>query len=125
MKLLIVDDEVKICEMLQEWFEDHLVCDIVTATTASEALDLLVSEQPEGMLLDLNLKSKLGGFEILKRVKAVSPLTKVIMVTGDCDLESIETALQLGAVDYITKPFTIDYLEETVQMKIVNALMYA
>ncbi len=43
MKLLIVDDEVKICEMLQEWFEDHLVCDIVTATTASEALDLLVS----------------------------------------------------------------------------------
>jgi DNA-binding NtrC family response regulator len=125
MKLLIVDDEIKICEMLQEYFEDHLVCEIVTATTVSEALSLLASEQPEGMLLDLNLKSKLGGFEILKRVKAISPWTKVIMVTGACDLDSIETARELGAVDYITKPFTIDYLEETVQTKIANALMCA
>jgi DNA-binding NtrC family response regulator len=125
MKLLIVDDEIEICEMLQEYFEEHLGFEVVTATNASDALSLLVSEQPEGMLLDLNLKSKLGGFEILKRVKAVSPLTKVIMVTGDCDLVSIETAMELGAVDYITKPFTIDYLEETVQTKIANALMYA
>ncbi len=125
MKLLIVDDEPMICEMLQEWFEGHLACEVETATTASEALSLLASEQPEGMLLDLNLKSKLGGFDVLRRARAISPSTKVIMVTGTCDLESIETAMQLGAVDYITKPFTIDYLEETIQTKIVNALMCA
>lgn len=46
------------------------------------------------------------------------------MVTGANDFESIEKALVLGAVDYITKPFTVAYLEETVDTKIA-ALMYA
>jgi response regulator of citrate/malate metabolism len=41
------------------------------------------------------------------------------------DFESVEQALMLGAVDYITKPFTVDYLEETVDSKIATHLMYA
>jgi response regulator of citrate/malate metabolism len=47
------------------------------------------------------------------------------MVTGTNDFESIEKALVLGAVDYITKPFTVEYLEETVDNKIATHLIYA
>jgi response regulator of citrate/malate metabolism len=50
---------------------------------------------------------------------------KVIMVTGANDFESVEKAMALGAVDYITKPFTVEYLEETVDSKIATHLMYA
>jgi response regulator of citrate/malate metabolism len=47
------------------------------------------------------------------------------MVTGANDFESIEKAMALGAVDYVTKPFTVEYLEETVDSKIATHLMYA
>ena len=114
MKLLIVDDELDLCCLLKEHFEEHFDGDVFTATTPGEALRLLEQLQPDGMLLDINLRSRLNGFDILSRASDISPATKVIMVTGANDFESVEKALMLGAVDYITKPFTVEYLEETV-----------
>jgi two-component system, response regulator YesN len=125
MKLLIVDDEVDLCCLLREHFEEHFDGEIFTATTPSEALRLLEQLQPEGMLLDINLRSRLNGFDVLSRAIEISPGTKVIMVTGSNDFESVEKAVALGAVDYITKPFTVEYLEETVDNKIAKHLIYA
>src|SRR5438477_7394742 len=125
MTLLIVDDELDLCRLLQEHFEEHFDGEVLTATTASDALGLLEQFQPEGMLLDINLRSRLNGFDVLARATEISPETKVIMVTGSNDFESVEKALALGAVDYITKPFTVEYLEETVDSKIARHLMYA
>lgn len=125
MKLLIVDDEPDLCQLLQEHFEEHFQGDVLTATTPGEALRLLEELQPEGMLLDINLRSRLDGFDVLARATEISPATKVIMVTGSNDFESVERALMLGAVDYITKPFTVGYLEETVDSKIARHLIYA
>jgi DNA-binding NtrC family response regulator len=125
MKLLIVDDETALCNMLQEHFEKHFECEVFTANTPGDALELLEKEFPEGMLLDVNLKSRLTGFDVLARARQISPGTKVIMVTSVNDFESIEKAMELGAVDYVTKPFTVDYLEETVTAKIATHLMYA
>lgn len=125
MKLLIVDDDADLCEMLKEHFEKRFDFKILTANAAREAIELLESERPEGMLLDVNLKSRLNGFEVLARARKLSPRTKVIMVTGVNDFESIENAQDLGAVDYVTKPFTVDYLEDTVASKIAKHLMVA
>ena len=125
MKLLIVDDDAELCEMLQEHFEKRFECEILTANTPRDALELLETERPEGMLLDVNLKSRLNGFEVLARARKLSPGTKVIMVTGVNDFESFENAQELGAVDYVTKPFTVDYLEDTVAAKIAKHLMVA
>ncbi len=125
MILLIVDDEADLCQMLAEHFTGHFDAQVFTASTPGEALELLEQLKPDGMLLDVNLRSKLNGFDILGRASSLSPATKVIMVTSVNDFESIEKAMQLGAVDYITKPFTVEYLEETVDAKIARHLMYA
>jgi DNA-binding response OmpR family regulator len=125
MKLLIVDDELDLCRLLKEHFEEHFDGEVFRATTPREALRLLEQLQPDGMLLDINLRSRLNGFDVLSRASELSPATKVIMVTGANDFESVEQALMLGAVDYITKPFTVEYLEETVDSKIATHLMYA
>jgi len=126
MRLLIVDDEPDLCTLLSEHFEDYFEdTKVFTATTPGDALRLLEELQPEGMLLDINLRSRLTGFDILARLSELSPATKVIMVTSVNDFESIEKAMELGAVDYVTKPFTVDYLEETVSSKIATHLMYA
>ena len=110
---------------MQEHFDEHFDGEVFIATTPGEALRLLEQLQPEGMLLDINLRSRLNGFDVLSRAAEISPGTKVIMVTGTNDFESIEKALVLGAVDYITKPFTVEYLEETVDNKIATHLIYA
>jgi DNA-binding response OmpR family regulator len=125
MKLLIVDDEVDLCRMLAEHFEAHFDAEVFTATTPGEALRLLEELQPEGMLLDIDLRSRRNGFDVLARLREISPATKVVMVTGASDFQNVERAMELGAVDYITKPFTVDYLEETVDAKIARHLMYA
>jgi DNA-binding response OmpR family regulator len=125
MKLLIVDDEADLCRLLADHFEGHFDAKVFTANTPGEALRLLEEEQPEGMLLDINLGSRVNGFDILKRLPELSPATKVIMVTSVNEFSSIERAMELGAVDYITKPFTADYLEEAVNTKIAQHLMCA
>jgi two-component system, response regulator YesN len=125
MKLLIVDDELDLCRLLKEHFEEHFDGEVFRATTPREALRSLEQLQPDGMLLDINLRSRLNGFDVLSRASELSAATKVIMVTGANDFESVEQALMLGAVDYITKPFTVEYLEETVDSKIATHLMYA
>jgi DNA-binding response OmpR family regulator len=125
VKLLIVDDETDLCDLLEEHFEEHFDGKVFTANTGGDALRLLEELQPEGMLLDVNLGSRLTGFDVLARARKLSPATKVIMVTGVNDFESIEKALSLGAVDYVTKPFTVEYLEETVAAKIAMHLMHA
>src|SRR5262249_31641522 len=125
MKLLIVDDDPDLCELLQEHFEAQFECEVLTAGSAREALQLIETKQPEGMLLDVNLGTRLNGFDVLARTRQLSPGTKVIMVTGVNDFESIERAHELGAVDYITKPFTVEYLENTVATKIAKHLIYA
>ncbi len=125
MILLVVDDEVDLCSMLADHFEEHFDADVFTANTPGDALRLLEELHPDGMLLDVNLRSRTNGFDILARLRDISPATKVIMVTSVNDFESVEKAMQLGAVDYITKPFTVEYLEETVDAKIARHLMYA
>jgi DNA-binding NtrC family response regulator len=125
MKLLIVDDESDLCEMLAHHFEECFEADVSTATTPGDALRLLEELQPEGLLLDVNLRSRLTGFDILARLTEISPATKAIMVTSVNDFESVEKAIQLGAVDYITKPFTVEYLEKTVDAKIARHLVCA
>jgi DNA-binding response OmpR family regulator len=125
MKLLIVDDEPELCEMIQLHLRERFDCEILTATTPGKALELLESELPEGMLLDIQLKSRLNGFDVLARCREISPATKVIMVTSVNDFAAVEKALELGAVDYVTKPFTVEYLEQTVALKIASHLLYA
>jgi len=125
MKLLIVDDDADLCEMLQDHFEKQFDCEVVTARSGREALQLLERERPEGMLLDVNLGARLDGFDVLAMARQISPATRVIMVTGDNDFGSIEKARELGAVDYVTKPFTVDYLEDTVAAKVAKHLICA
>jgi two-component system, response regulator YesN len=125
MILLVVDDEADLCRLLADHFAEHFDAHVFTANTAGEALRLLEELHPDGLLLDVNLRSRLSGFDILARLREISPATKTIMVTSVNDFESVEKAMQLGAVDYITKPFTVEYLEQTVDAKIARHLMYA
>jgi DNA-binding response OmpR family regulator len=116
MKLLLVDDEIEICEFLTSFFEERDY-DVKSATSGEEALGLAQSFQPHVILLDIKMPG-MDGIKVLEKIKAAYPKMKVIMVTAIETRDKIEECIRLGADNYITKPLSLDYLENDVRTKI-------
>ena len=105
-KILVIDDEEDILELLRFNLtkEGYQVC---SASTGEEALSLARTEHPDLVLLDLMLPG-IDGLEVGRRLKA-DPLTRsmpIVMLTAKGEESDIVTGLELGAEDYITKPFS-------------------
>lgn len=115
-KLLIVDDEVEICEFLKSFFEDRDY-KVEVAHDGTQAFEQVSLFQPEVVLLDIQMPG-MDGLQTLKKIKDAYPRVKIIMVTAVETQEKIEEAMRLGADNYITKPLSLEYLEKDVQDKI-------
>ena len=115
-KILVVDDEKEICELTKNFLtRRNYLC--FGAYTDKEALELVEREHPQLVLLDLRI-GDVSGLEVLTKIKAYDSAIKVIMVTGLTDDESIQQAKALGADDYISKPFTSNFLYELLSRKL-------
>jgi len=117
-KLLIVDDEVEICDFLKMFFEDRGF-DVEVAYTGADALQKAAAFKPAMMLLDIKIPG-MDGLEVLRRIKKEFPAIRVLMVTALETSEKINEALRLGADNYITKPLSLEYLENDVKEKLKN-----
>ncbi len=115
-KLLVVDDEIEICEFLKGFFQDRGY-QVTTARSGEEAIAAIERERPDLMLLDIKMPGK-DGIEVLREVKGRYPAVRVIMVTALETSEKIDQALRLGADNYTTKPLSLDYLEQDVREKV-------
>jgi two-component system alkaline phosphatase synthesis response regulator PhoP len=104
-RILAVEDEMDILDVIRYNLEKEGY-PVVTATTGEEAIDKAREEQPDLILLDLMLP-EMDGFDVCKIIKN-DPLTAsipILMVTAKGEESDIVTGLELGAEDYITKPF--------------------
>ncbi|HXJ78198.1 MAG TPA: response regulator [Candidatus Methylomirabilis sp.] len=108
-RVLLVDDEPQFREMLAEYLASENF-EVLEAACGEEALPHITSWRPDLVLLDL-MMAGIGGLETLRRIKAMRPDTCVIMVTAVDDLDVARSALAAGAADYVTKPFTFQYLD--------------
>lgn len=102
--VLIVDDEPTNIEILNEALGNQY--EILATTNGKDVMDITVKEKPDIILLDIIMPEP-GGFEIIKALKN-NVLTKdipVIFITGLDKTEEETKGLELGAVDYIVKPF--------------------
>ena len=112
-KILIVDDEIDICEFVKTFFEERGY-EVLTAQNGDDALEVAKREKPELILLDIKMKG-MDGIATLKHLKDMDKKQKVIMVTALEDQEKMDEASRLGVSDYITKPLVLDYLEAAVE----------
>jgi two-component system KDP operon response regulator KdpE len=103
IRLLVVDDEPPIRRLLRTSLGAQGYR-ILEAETGQGALDLLAREAPEVMLLDLGLPD-LDGLEVIRRVRASGANVAVIVLSSRGDERGKTEALDLGADDYVTKPF--------------------
>jgi len=105
-KILVVDDE----QLIRWSIEQNLKkqgYEVLTAANGEDALKLAREEQPELMLLDIQMPG-ISGMEVLEKVKEFDDDIVVIMVTAHGGLETAVSAMRLGAYDYINKPFNFD-----------------
>lgn len=116
-KILIIDDDKQILELLKMFVEANN-CSAVTETSAEKGLAMIRKNNFEMVLLDIMLPDG-NGLDVLKNIQKISPGLPVIMITGGNDIEIAEECMQVGAVDYITKPFDFEYLRTTM---LVNSL---
>jgi DNA-binding response OmpR family regulator len=119
-KILVVDDELEVCDLLKEFlsargYEIHI------ATDGLSALEKLKAVSPHLVLLDMRMPG-MDGIEVLKEMKKIEPSVPVIMVTAVTEEDEAKSTFQFGAFDYITKPVNLDYLENVVTVKLLDAL---
>ncbi|MSR65093.1 MAG: response regulator [Verrucomicrobiae bacterium] len=106
-KILIVDDEAGILDVLQCWFSEQ-GHQITTTTKGDEAIRLLPQIDPDLVITDIRM-SPVDGVQVLLAAKKYNPIMAVIMMTGHLTTTSdAAEAKKLGADDYICKPFQLE-----------------
>src|SRR2546426_10375642 len=104
-RILVVDDELEIMRALQRSLTAHGF-EVFTASSGEEALEAITHHRPDLMLLDLGLPG-MSGLEVCKRVRAESNLPIIVLSVKDAERDKVQ-ALDLGADDYVPKPFGMD-----------------
>ena len=111
-RLLVVDDEENVVEILQDLFSERPY-DVDTVNTGEEALERLNAGSYDLLLTDINLPG-VNGLEVVAAAKEADPEIVVIVITGFASTGTAIDALRHGAYDYITKPFDLWEVEQIV-----------
>jgi DNA-binding response OmpR family regulator len=117
--LLVIDDDPQVQQLLKVYFEKKGMR-VITAGSGEEALQA-VARNPVLAMLDVNMPG-MDGVLTLKKLKAAKPDLQVVMMSGGGEKEMAQAALKMGAYDYVSKPFNLEYLETVVLTKILVGL---
>ena len=123
MKILVVDDEKDMQTLFEQRFrkeiKEHHV-DFAFASSGEEALSYLSRHVHEAVLIlsDINMPG-MSGLELLQNIKQkfAAPPPVVMMITAYADTENYDTAIRLGADDFLTKPIDFNLLKEKLKIR--------
>jgi len=105
MRILIVDNEPDVIKVISMSFRmQQPAWEIISAEDGPEALKLLEQERPDVVLLDIGLPD-MSGLEVLKSIRVFSDVPVIMLTVRDDELSKVQ-GLELGADDYVTKPFS-------------------
>jgi OmpR family response regulator RpaB len=111
-KILVVDDEASIRQIVEARLK-MAGYDVVTAHDGQEAIEQALSEQPDLIVLDI-MMPKVDGLQVCRELRK-NMMTPIIMLTAKGDVSDRITALELGADDYVVKPFSPRELEARIK----------
>lgn len=122
-RILVVDDEKYICEIIRNVLGDDGKYIVDACTDPAEALELIENEQVDLVLTDL-VMGKYSGVDILKSCLKHQPDTVVVFMTGHPTIENAISVLKLGAYDYLVKPFKLESLKASVERGLEKLFLY-
>jgi len=103
-KIIIIDDEIAILEMLEKFLKRSEKFEIVTFFESKKALEHIKSNSYDLVLLDI-MMPEFSGIDILEEIKGTHTNIKTIMMTAYSTIDKVIDCKKLGADDYVTKPF--------------------
>jgi len=115
-KILIVDDELNVCSFLSD-FLDYKGFESTITQSGMGALKKLKFEDFDLVLLDL-MMPEMSGFEVFEKINQMDNKVPVIILTGVRDQNVANDLIEMGAVDFISKPIDLDRLEQSIIMNI-------
>src|SRR5215831_12229486 len=120
--VLIVEDEVILAEAIALYLERSAYTTVIAAS-GEEGLHRVEEQSPEVALIDLRLPG-IDGLEVLRRVRAMSPGTEVVMMTAHGGVTTAVEAMKQGAFDYLSKPVDLDELRVVVDKALAHLRMH-
>ena len=102
MKLLLADDDARLSDLIKEYFDGEGY-EVVHAWNGREALELMANDMPDIVILDV-MMPELDGFETLKQIRNKSSVPVIMLTAKGDDIDRI-LGLEMGADDYLSKPF--------------------
>lgn len=114
--ILIVDDEEIIRDFLSEVLEDY---DLAVATDGDEAIEKLGTRHFDLVITDLRMP-KVSGEEVVRAARTGDSTTKVIVISGYSSLYTVSQSVKNGACAFLSKPFSIKELMQTVSTALEN-----
>ena len=112
-RIMIADDSELVRSALRDMLESGKHQVISEAIDGVDTLEKFNSAKPDVLLLDIAMPKK-DGVETLIQIMKSNPEAKVIMVTAHYDMELIENCIKIGALAYISKPFNIDEILQSI-----------
>lgn len=112
-KILIVDDELFVRELLLE-FLSMQGYEVILADSGEKAIQMMNTQPADVVLLDLKMTG-MDGIEALKQIRNSAPGAIAIIMTGYPTIESSIEALRHGACDYVIKPFKLNELKSSIE----------
>jgi len=112
-KVLIVDDEKDFLDIMADRMRARGM-DVSTATSAEDALEMVLTESYDAVIMDL-MMPEMDGFKALKLFKESRPEVSIILLTGNVPEEKCIEAIQLGAMDVIEKPADLNLLTQKIE----------
>ena len=111
--ILVADDAAFMRKMIRMTLSEVNLDNIIEAKDGEEAVALFKEKHPDLVLLDITMEKK-NGLEALAEIMEADPQAQVIMCTAIGQQQTVMEALELGAIDYVIKPFQKDKLVEAV-----------
>ncbi len=122
-RIMVVDDEKGICLNVEKILSKNNY-EVICALSAAEALERMKTESFDLMISDIVMPG-MNGLELLKQVKTEWPKTHALMMTAYASTDTALKAIRLGALDYVSKPFTPDELRTIVHKAMNGELVQA
>ncbi len=114
LKIMIVEDEADICDLLSDYLEMKGCKNISKISTGKEANIRIELEKPDVIFLDIQLADNVRGLEVLKKTKELLPNAKVVMMSAYKE-EHGQESQELGAYDFLKKPFHTDSVDQVLK----------
>lgn len=108
MKILVVEDDIKIASFLKKGLEEEYFC-VDMSADGDEAIYLANVNTYDVIILDIMIPNS-DGYEVCKKIRSNKIKTPIIMLSAKSAIEDKVTFLNLGADDYLTKPFSFEEL---------------